>query len=130
MGCASSEPYSNVYKKDVELRKSQRFFESLKLAEREIGRLHEVFKTIDRTRNFAIAEVELLEYLGLHESNFFTALLGFTDHKKLIFEDFVKVLWRFCSLPSAEIGLFPCRSPLLFFGTFLVLMRLSHQVSI
>jgi hypothetical protein len=107
MGCGTST-YPDVYSKNskglIELKPA---FDALRLSENDIGKLYKYFKTIDLTDSGTIEVAELEVYLQTEQVPFTTRVLRMYDYDnsgQLDFQEFVFMLWNYCTLDKQHFG--------------------------
>jgi Ca2+-binding EF-hand superfamily protein len=107
MGCGMSS-YPDIYSKNNKgLFELKPAFDALKLSENDIGRLYKYFRELDLTDSGTIEVAELEVYMKTESVPFTMRVLKMYDYDntgQLDFQEFVFMLWNYCTLDRQHFG--------------------------
>mmetsp|Transcript_18568 Transcript_18568/g.25651 ORF Transcript_18568/g.25651 Transcript_18568/m.25651 type:complete len:415 (-) Transcript_18568:523-1767(-) len=108
MGCCCCRRES-LYVRYSKLSKWKAQFEALKLREREVEKIFNIFKKVDVDGSGSIELVELLVHIDLDRTTFTERIFSIFDEDgsgEIDFREFVLSLWNYCTLSKSTLDLF------------------------
>ena len=104
-GASSSKKYSNVYVTETKVQVWRTRFDSLRLTEKEIGQLYEVFVgVIDASQRKHIKARDIITYCNMDKYAFAVRMLSSFAKKGQPFAGFVFELWDICTTDEKDLA--------------------------